>query len=86
VADSTAVRKVEELREELAARGIVFAVARRKHSAARLFESSWVDAQRELTQRYNYPTLKSAVNAFDRRGDRAAETATGQPTGQGAGA
>jgi high affinity sulfate transporter 1 len=70
VADSTALRKVDELRQELAARGIVFAVARRKHSAARLFESSWVDARKELADEYNYPTLKSAVNAFKKRGVR----------------
>ena len=81
VADSTAVRKIEELREELAARGIVFAVAHRRHTTARLFESSWVDAQRELTEGYNYPTLKSAVNAFNRRVNHTAETATGQGAG-----
>jgi len=86
VADSTAVRKVGELREALAARGIVFAVASRKHTTGRLFESSWLDAQRELTEQYNYPTLKSAVNAFKRRGDQTGNTTTGQPTGQGAGA
>jgi MFS superfamily sulfate permease-like transporter len=67
VADSTALHKIKELREELASQGIVLAVARRKHTAARLFESSWVDARKELTARYNYPTLKSAVYAFRKR-------------------
>jgi hypothetical protein len=33
-----------------------------------LFEASWVDVRRELTEEYNYPTLTSAVDAFNARG------------------
>jgi high affinity sulfate transporter 1 len=73
VIDSTALKQVEQLIDELAARGIVFAVARRKHAVKHLFEASWVDVRRELTDAYNYPTLTSAVNAFHKRGDRAAK-------------
>lgn len=73
VVDSTALRKAEELREELAARGIVLAVARRKQASGLLFESSWLDAQRKLTQTNFYPTLKSAVKAFNSRASRGDE-------------
>ena len=73
VTDSTALKQVEQLIDELAARGIVFAVARRKHAVRRLFEASWVDVRRELTDEYNYPTLTSAVNAFNARSRRDAE-------------
>ena len=38
VIDSIALKQVEHLIDELAARGIVFAVARRKHAVKRLFE------------------------------------------------
>jgi len=73
VIDSTALKKMEELIDELAARGIVFAVARRKHTVKRLFEASWVDVRRELTDEYNYATLTSAVQAFHARADRDAK-------------
>jgi hypothetical protein len=33
-----------------------------------------VDAQRELTARHNYTTLKAAVNAFNKRGRQAVQT------------
>lgn len=64
IVDSTALKKVEQLIDELTARGILFAVARRKHTVGRLFEASWVDVRKELTMEHSYPTLKSAVNAF----------------------
>lgn len=72
VLDSTALKQVEQLIDELAAKGIVFAVARRKHAVRRLFEASWVDVRSELTDEYNYPTLTSAVDAFNTRSDRGA--------------
>jgi high affinity sulfate transporter 1 len=64
VIDSTALKQLEQLIEELTARGIVFAIARRKHAVRRLFEASWVDVRRELSDEHNYPTLTSAVDAF----------------------
>ncbi|SDW54287.1 SulP family inorganic anion transporter [Thiocapsa roseopersicina] len=73
VIDSTALKQVEQLIDELAARGVVFAVARRKHAVRRLFEASWVDVRRELTDASNYPTLTSAVDAFNARSRRDAE-------------
>lgn len=73
VIDSTALKQLEQLIEQLAARGIVFAIAHRKHAARRLFEASWVDVRRELTDEHNYPTLTSAVDAFKAAGRRDAE-------------
>ena len=73
VVDSTALKQLEQLIEELAARGIVFAVARRKHAVRRLFEASWVDVRRELADEHNYPTLTSAVDAFNAASRRNAE-------------
>ncbi len=67
IVDSTALKKVEQLIDELAARGIVFAVANRKHAVGRLFDASWMDVHRRLTEEHSYPTLKSAVKAFNAR-------------------
>lgn len=68
VIDSTALKQLEQLIEALEARGILFAIARRKHAVRRLFEASWIDVRRELTDEHNYPTLTSAVDAFHARG------------------
>jgi SulP family sulfate permease len=73
VIDSTALKKVEQLIDELAARGVAFAVAHRKHTVGRLFEASWVDVRRELNVEHSYPTLTSAVNAFNARSGRDAQ-------------
>jgi high affinity sulfate transporter 1 len=70
VVDSTAVQKVAELSDALKERGILLAVAHRKHAAARLFDKAWLDTQWELTGQHNYPTLTSAVKAFKSRGNR----------------
>jgi high affinity sulfate transporter 1 len=80
VIDSTALKQLEQLIEELAARGIVFAIARRKHAVRRLFEASWVDVRRELTDEHNFPTLTSAVEAFVAagRGDAEPRASAGQ--------
>ena len=70
VVDSTAVRKAEELRDTLAAQGIRLAIARRNHTAGRLFEPAWVDTRRALTAHDNYESLKAAVKAFNKRGNK----------------
>jgi len=67
VVDSTAIQRIDQLHEELAARGIELAVAGKKRSTERFFEGSWVNARRELTEAHNYPTVKSAVKAFEKR-------------------
>lgn len=68
VIDSTALKQLEQLIEALEARGILFAIARRKHAVRRLFEASWADVRRELADEHNHPTLTSAVDAFHARG------------------
>jgi SulP family sulfate permease len=77
----TAMQNVDDLREELAARGITLAVARKKRNVERFFEGSWVNARRELTEDRNFPTLKSAINAFEHRGDRGSTPESGSADG-----
>jgi MFS superfamily sulfate permease-like transporter len=77
VVDSTAMQKVAELRDALKERGIVLAVAHRKHAAARLFDKTWLDTQWELTEQQNYPTLTSAVKAFKIRDNRPGTATSG---------
>ena len=67
VVDITALQKVDELREELSAQGIVFATARIKHSLSRFFNHDWGVRHRELYSRYRFHTVKSAVRAFNNR-------------------
>jgi MFS superfamily sulfate permease-like transporter len=76
VVDSTAVKKAEQLAEQLATRGIVFAVARHKQTMGRLFEAAWLNARRDSDDWLSYPTLKSAVSAFRKRNKKARVQAT----------
>jgi sulfate permease, SulP family len=64
--DATALQHFDELRAELATQGITLGIARAKHSIARAFNPSWV-AQRFPTEFRRFPTLKTAVHAFERR-------------------
>ncbi len=67
VVDFTALQEAIELRDELAARGIVLAVARTKGVLAHFFRREWL---RETEKRYGeslFPTLRSAVHAFELR-------------------
>lgn len=67
VVDITALQKVDELREELSAQGIVFASARVKPSLSKFFNDDWGKKHLELHARYRFDTLKSAVRAFNNR-------------------
>jgi high affinity sulfate transporter 1 len=67
VIDITALQKVDELREELSAQGVVFATARVKHSLSRFFNYEWGVKHRELYSKYRFHTVKSAVRAFNNR-------------------
>jgi high affinity sulfate transporter 1 len=69
VIDVTALQKVDELREELSAQGIVFAAARVKHSLSRFFNHDWGVKHRELHARYRFHTIKAAVRAFNNRAE-----------------
>jgi MFS superfamily sulfate permease-like transporter len=63
VVDYTALQKLDELREELRARGIVLTYAGVKQSLARFFRPSWITERGRLL----FPTVKLAIHAFDHR-------------------
>ena len=67
VIDITALQKVDELREELAARGIVLATARAKRNLWKFFNHDWGIKRRDLHAKYHFDTIKSAVRAFNNR-------------------
>jgi MFS superfamily sulfate permease-like transporter len=65
--DATAVGHLDQLRRELAVRGIVFGIARARLSLNRAFNPSWI-ARRPAAMAFpRFPTLKAAVHAFERR-------------------
>ncbi len=63
IIDVTAVLKITELREDLAARGIVLSTARVKRSLGRFFSRSWSDQER-AKRTHDFPTVRAAVIAF----------------------
>jgi MFS superfamily sulfate permease-like transporter len=67
VVDITAIQKVDELREELAARGIKLVSARVKQNLSKYFNEDWGAKRKETYAEYRYDTLKSAVRAFNNR-------------------
>ena len=67
IIDVTAVQKIDELREELAARGIVLARARAKQSLARFFSGDWAKMRAEQDRAYNFPTVRAGLIAFHKR-------------------
>jgi high affinity sulfate transporter 1 len=67
ILDVSAIQKLDELREELAARNIVFARARAKRSLARFFSGDWLERRREAQSALDFPTVRAAVIAFRKR-------------------
>jgi high affinity sulfate transporter 1 len=67
VVDITAVQKIDELREELAASGIRMVSARVKQSLSKYFKRDWGAMRKEKYAIDRYDTLKSAVRAFNNR-------------------
>ncbi len=67
VVDVTSLHKIDELREELAARGIVLASARVKRNLGKYFNHDWSAKRRDLYAKYRFDTIKSAVHAFNNR-------------------
>ena len=67
VVDITAVQKVDELRDELAAQGIKLVAARVKQNLSKYFNEEWGVKRRETYAEDRYDTLKSAVRAFNNR-------------------
>ncbi len=78
ILDVTAVQKVGELREELAAQGVILAFARAKRSLARFFTGGWFDQVREANTAHNFTTVRAAVNAFRKRSKAAAPATRSQ--------
>ena len=78
VLDLTAAQKLAELREELAAQGVVLAYARAKQSLARFFGSGWAQARRETLRAHDFPTVGAAVKAFRNRHKTAATSTSGE--------
>jgi len=69
VIDITALQKVDELREELSAQGIVLATACAKPSLAKYFKSDWGVKYLGLYAKYRFDTIESAVRAFSNRAE-----------------
>ena len=67
VVDITTVQRVDALRDELAARGIVLALARVKLSLNRFFSQEWARKHTRLYGAYRFHTLNSALRGFSKR-------------------
>jgi len=67
VVDLTTFQKIDELREELAAGGIVLAVARAKPNLWKFFNQEWALKRRETHVSYRFDTISAAVRAFKNR-------------------
>ena len=65
VVDATAVQRFDELREELAAQGIRLGVAHAKRQLDRAFAMQWLRRRRSAAPNPTFPTLRSAVLAFE---------------------
>ncbi len=70
VVDYTAMQKIQELREELAARGIVLAFARARRHLAHFFRPAWVEEEQRVRRLQLFPGIKSAIQAFEQRDAR----------------
>jgi high affinity sulfate transporter 1 len=80
VVDYTAMQKIQELREELAARGIVLAVAGAKHHLAHFFRPAWVEEKERARAVPLFPGLKSAMQGFEQRDAREKRSSAGKGT------
>jgi MFS superfamily sulfate permease-like transporter len=76
VVDITALQKIDELREELSAQGILFASAHVKRSLSKFFNDDWGVKYLGLHARYRFDTVKSAVRAFNNRVEDRVPTGT----------
>jgi len=65
ILDATAVQKLDEIRNELASRGIVLVTAEARKHLERFFEPEWVRKHSKLYDWFHYPTIKSAIHAFN---------------------
>ena len=75
VIDITALQKIDELREELAAQGIVLASVLVKRNLLRFFNYEWGVKHLDNYAQYRFDTIKSAVRAFNNRVEEAVSPA-----------
>lgn len=71
VVDFTAIQALDELREELAAQGITLCVARPKGQLERFFRPDWASERMDAASANIHPTLRSAMQAFEKRDKKA---------------
>ena len=67
VVDYTAMQMIYDFRRELAAQGIEVVFAGAKQSLARYFRSAWIKGRRERQGARLFPSVHSAIQAFERR-------------------
>ena len=63
--DFTAVKTIDELRDELLSRGIKLVVAHEGPELLRYFESRWVKKREKRLANHYFPTIKAALKAFE---------------------
>lgn len=64
VIDVTGLRKLDELREELAAMGVSLYVARVKRHLWRFFNEDFAKKRRKKAKKYRFQTIKPAIKAY----------------------
>jgi MFS superfamily sulfate permease-like transporter len=64
VIDVTGLRKLDELRAELASEGVSVYFARVKRHLERFFNEEFAKERRKAAKKYRFQTLKPAINAF----------------------
>jgi MFS superfamily sulfate permease-like transporter len=64
ILDVTGLRKLDELREELAAIGVSVYIARAKRQLERFFNKAYAKKRRKAVKKHRFQTLKSAINAY----------------------
>ena len=69
IVDAMAMQKFDELRAELKTKDIVLAVARARMQLRRYFRPEWFQERDGLYGSLDYPTVKSAVRAFEKRAE-----------------
>ncbi|MFO1156575.1 MAG: sodium-independent anion transporter [Rhodospirillales bacterium] len=67
IIDYTAVKMLDDLRQELKTRDIMLASARVKQSLQRYFRADWVNNRGEAHELRPFPTISAAIDAFEHR-------------------
>jgi SulP family sulfate permease len=67
VVDATAFSKIDDLREELAARNIVLNFSGTRRDLTRFFRKDWTEKRFKDTRAFNFPNIEAAVEAFRSR-------------------